>query len=200
MKSSYLRAGVLASAFALSACGGSGQDVLVGGPIYGLTKDSLVLQINGGSDLTLKANSASFYFQFKSDSPFEITVKSSPSNAVCTVARGKGTTSTFNLNNIVVDCVPNTHKLSATVIGLGAATDLLLINGADQQPVKPVIQTGPDGSPVYPPVVVQFAPVAEDAFYGVQVRTQPTGKSCSVANGAGKMGITDITDVQVTCN
>jgi hypothetical protein len=200
MKSSYLRAGVLACAVALSACGGGGEDVLVGGSITGLTKDSLVLQINGGSDQTLAANAQTFYFPFKSDSTFEITVKSSPPNATCNVvAGGKGTTSNFNLTNVLVRCDIKTHKLSGTVTGLGNATGLVLINGADRQPVTPVAQTGADGSTVYPPVTVEFAPVAEEAPYGVTILTAPNGKSCSVANGVGKMGTTDITNVQVSC-
>jgi hypothetical protein len=200
MKSSYLRAGALACAVALSACGGGGDDVLVGGTIYGLTKDSLVLQINGGNDLTLKGGTQSFGFEFESDKAFEITVKSSPPNATCNVVRGgKGTTSTFNLVNIVVQCDINTHKLIGTVSGLGSANDLVLVNGADRRPVTPIAQTAPDGSTVYPPVTVEFAPVAEEAPYGVTILNNATGKACAVANGVGTMGTTDITNVQVTC-
>jgi predicted small secreted protein len=198
MKSSYLRAAVLACTFALSACGGGGEDVVVGGNISGLTKDELVLQINGGSDLTLKAGTGSFMFPFKSDTAFEITVLRSPPNATCNVVSGgKGTTSNFNLTNVLVRCDIKTHKLSGTVIGLGNATDLVLINGADRRPVTP-LPPGPDG--VYPDVPVEFAPVAEDAPYGVTMLPRASGKSCSVANGVGKMGTTDITNVLVTCN
>lgn len=197
MKSSFLRAGVLACAAALSACGGSGEDVLVGGSLFGVTKDGLVLQINGGDDLTLPAKSTSFFFEFKSDKAFEITVKSNPSNATCTVVSGgKGTTSNFNLNNIVVQCAITTHKLSGTVSGLGAATGLILTNGPDQQPVAPS-QPAADGS--YPPAPVNFAPVAEEAPYGVTVLHQPDDKVCAVANGVGKMGNADITNLQVNC-
>jgi hypothetical protein len=197
MKSSYLRAGVLACAFALSACGGGGTDVNVGGAIVGLTKDSLVLQINNGSDLTLPANTQSFFFKFKSDTAFEITVKSSPPNADCSVASGgKGTTSTFSLNNVLVRCDIHKHALKGTVSGLGNATGLVLINGADSRPVTPLPA---DNNGLYPAVPVEFAPVAEDAYFGVTVLTQPAGKSCSVANGVGKMTTTGITNVQVTC-
>jgi hypothetical protein len=197
MKSSYLRAGVLACAVALSACGGGGEDILVGGAIYGLTKDGLVLQINGGSDITVAKDATSFYFEFKSDAAFEITVKSSPSNATCAVVSGgKGSTSTFNLTNVIVQCATVTHKLSGTVTGLGNATGLILTNGADAQPVAPS-QPAADGS--FPPVTVNFTPVAEDAPYGVTVLKQPAGKVCAVANGVGKMGTTDITNLQVNC-
>ena len=197
MKSSYLRAGVLACAVALSACGGSGDDVLVGGTIYGLTKDGLVLQINGGSDQTLVANTSSFYFETKSDAAFEITVKANPSNATCAVVSGgKGTTSTFNLSNVIVQCATTTHKLGGTVTGLGNATGLILTNGYDQQAVAPSAPAA-DGS--YPPAAVNFAPVAEEAPYGVTVLKQPQGKVCAVANGIGTMGTTDITTLQVNC-
>lgn len=198
MKSSYLRAGVLACAAALSACGGGGKDLLVGGTIYGLTKEGLVLQINGGADLTVPKGAASFYFEFESDTAFEITVKSNPSNAKCSVVSGgKGSTSTFNLTNVVVACATTTHKLSGTVTGLGGATGLILTNGPDQQPVTPS-QPAADGS--YPPVTVNFAPVAEESPYGVTVLHQPDNKVCAVANGVGTMGTTDITNLQVNCN
>jgi hypothetical protein len=198
MKSSYLRAGALACTFALSACGGGSGDMVVGGSITGLTKDELVLQINGGADLTLKAGAGSFMFPFKSDTAFEITVLRSPPNATCNVVSGgKGTTSNFNLNNVLVRCDIKTHKLSGTVTGLGNANGLVLINGADRRPVAPVAP-GADG--VYPTVAVEFAPVAEDKYYGVMILSPADGKSCSVANGVGTMGTTDITNVLVTCN
>jgi hypothetical protein len=200
MKSSFLRAGALACAVALSACGGGSEDIVVGGSITGLTRDGLVLQINGGADQTLKANTQTFFFPFESDTGFEITVKSQPSNAVCSVVSGgKGTTSNFNLTNVLVRCDINTHKLTGTVTGLGSATGLVLINGADRKPVTPVAQAAADGSIVYPPVTVEFAPVAEEAPYGVTILSNESGKSCSVANGIGKMGTADITNVQVTC-
>ncbi|HEX9172340.1 MAG TPA: hypothetical protein VF861_06740 [Telluria sp.] len=198
MKSSYLRAGVLACAAALSACGGGGNDLVVGGTIYGLTKEGLVLQINGGSDVAVAKGITTFYFDFKSDEAFEITVKSNPSNAKCeVVSGGKGTTSTFNLTNVVVQCLTTTHKLGGTVAGLGDAKGLILTNGPDQQAVTPS-QPAADGS--YPPVAVNFAPVAEESPYGVTVLHQPDGKVCAVANGVGTMGTTDITNLQVNCN
>lgn len=198
MKSSYLRAGVLACAAALSACGGGGNDLLVGGTIYGLSKEGLVLQINGGSDVTVAKDATTFYFEFKSDAAFEITVKSNPSNAKCAVVSGgKGSTSTFNLTNVIVQCTTTTHKLSGTVSGLGNATGLILTNGPDQHAVTPS-QPAADGS--YPPVTVNFAPVAEESPYGVTVLQQPKDKTCAVANGIGTMGTTDITTLQVNCN
>lgn len=196
MKSSYLRAGVLACAAALSACGGGGDDVLVGGTIYGLTKEGLVLQINGGSDLTLAKDATTFYFEAESDAPFEITVKSNPSNATCSVVSGgKGSTSTFNLTNVIVQCVTVSHKLGGTVTGLGGSTDLILTNGPDQLTVVPSQPV----NGVYPPATFNFTPVAEEAPYGVTVLKQPQGKTCAVANGIGTMGTADITTLQVNC-
>lgn len=37
------------------------------------------------------------------------------------------------------------------------------------------------------------------AHYAVEVRTQPDGQTCSVKNGSGTIGTSDVTDVQVTC-
>jgi hypothetical protein len=42
--------------------------------------------------------------------------------------------------------------------------------------------------------------VAYTSAYAVGVATQPTGMTCSVANGTGKMPAANVTNVQVTCS
>jgi hypothetical protein len=197
MKSSYLRAGALACALGLSACGGSGEDVLVGGPVRNLTKDGLVLQNNGGADLAVPANASTFYFQVKSDSPFNITVKTSPPNATCKVTSGgTGTTSTFNLSNIEVVCDPHRYQLEGTVTGLGSAVGLEIINGVDRKKIDPAFNA--DGTPK-DPLPFALSGVPEDVHYGVTVLYEPPGLDCSVTNGVGKMVAAGITNVQVNC-
>jgi hypothetical protein len=192
MKSSYLRAGAaLACALALSACGGGDGDLVIGGSFTGVTKSGLVLQNNGGSDLPISPNSAGFgRFQFpdlvETDSSYKVTVKSVPSNASgCEVTNGAGKVA-FHISNIMVSCNIRQHALKGTISGL-TGNNLVLVNGPDRVAV-------PAGATSF-----TMATVSEDAPYGVTILTQPDNQNCTVANGTGTVGQTDVTNVAVTC-
>ncbi|KFI06115.1 hypothetical protein [Massilia sp. BSC265] len=192
MKSSYLRAGAaLACALALSACGGSDGDRVIGGQFFGVTKPGLVLQNNGGSDLAIEPNSVGsgrFYFPnlVETDSGYRVTVKSIPSNASgCTVENASGKVA-FDIGNIYVTCTIRQHELKGTVAGL-TGNNLVLVNGADRVPV-------PAGATAF-----TMAKVNEDAPYGVVILSQPDNQTCTVANGTGTMGANDVTNVTVNC-
>jgi len=116
--SKYFLAVVLA--VFLSACGGQGNGgsndssgaptlpYLLGGTLTGLRGSSgVVLQNNGGDDLTLSANGM---FVFRTtvtpNSVYSVTVKSHPSYPAqnCTVTHGAGTTASADISNVRVDC------------------------------------------------------------------------------------------------
>lgn len=192
MKSSYLRAGAaLACALALSACGGSDGDLVIGGEFAGVTKPGLVLQNNGGADLTIEPTSVGIgRFQFpelvETDASYNITVKSQPSNAeTCTVINGTGRAA-YHVGNIFVNCTIRQHALGGTVTGL-TGNNLVLVNGADKVTV-------PAGATSF-----AMTKVNEDAPYGIIILTQPDNQTCTVANGTGTMGANDVTNVNVTC-
>jgi hypothetical protein len=199
MKSSILRTGLaLACAVSLASCGGGNTGTLyLAGTFSGVTVDGLVLQNNGGADLTVAGVSpgGSGSFQFKdlvpSDSIYNVTVKARPSNTEsCSVANGSGNTGLYSVGTVVVTCVIFTHKLEGTVTGLGTPTTntndqkLVLINGSNQVTVTPAADGGN--------VTFAMAPVSQDYPYGITVLFQPTGKACTVTNGIGKMGTVDI--------
>lgn len=195
MKRSTLRtaAATLACAFALSGCGGSSGQLVLGGFITGVTKDSVVLQNNGAHDLTVTA-SGPFYFNdlIGIDEQYNVTVKPGtlPSNVEkCDVVNGSGR-SAFNVSNVTVTCVLKTHHVYATVSGLNGATGLVIVNGTTQIPV-----TG-DTAANTP---LDLGLIGEDQPYGYTVLAQPAGRICSIAGGSGTMGTTDITNVVVTC-
>lgn len=195
MKSLYLRTGAvaLACALGLAGCGGSSGQLLLGGTVYGVTKDTLVLQNNGAHDMTI-TGSGSYYFNdlIGIDEQYNVTVKSVPSNVDhCDVANAKGR-SAFNVVNVDVTCYLKQHKVTGSVTGLNGATGLVLVNGTTQVPVPTDV---PPGSAT--PFV--FGSVGEDQPYGFAVLTQPAGRICSIANGSGTMGTADITNVAVTC-
>ena len=192
MKSSYLRAGAaLACALALSACGGSDGDLGLGGEFFGVTKPGLVLQNNGGSDLAIAptANgSGRFLFTelMETDSDYNVTVKSIPSNAEKCEPRMNTGKVAFTITTIDIVCTIKTHSLTGSVSGL-TGNNLVLVNGADRIPVAAGATT------------FAMSRVNEDAPYGVAVLTQPDNQTCTVANGSGVMGANDVTNVAVTC-
>jgi hypothetical protein len=74
----------------------------VGGTISGLTANGLVLQNNGGDNLTVSSNATLFQFStpIVTGSRYNVTVKTQPSGLTCTVGNGSGT----NVTNITVNC------------------------------------------------------------------------------------------------
>ncbi len=190
MKSLYLRTGAvaLACALGLSACGGSSGQLLLGGTVYGVSKDSLVLQNNGAHDVTI-TSSGTYYFNdlIGIDEQYHVTVKSWPSNVDhCDVANATGR-SAFNVVNVDVNCVLKTHNISASISGLNGATGLVVVNGTVSVPVPADNTSFPLGK------------IGEDQPYGFAVLTQPAGRICSITNGSGTMGTTDISNVAISC-
>ncbi|MGH8854277.1 MAG: hypothetical protein ACREWI_08360 [Telluria sp.] len=192
MKSSYLRAGAaLACALTLTACGGSDGDLVVGGSFSGVTKTGLVLQNNGGADLAVTPTGngqGSFYFPdlVETDSSYNVTIKSIPTNVEkCEAFQNTGKVA-FNITNIGIVCTIRTHELKGTVTGL-VGNNLVLVNGAD----KVAVAAGA--------TAFSMAKVSEDAPYGVAILTQPDNQTCTVANGSGIVGQAAVTNVAVTC-
>jgi hypothetical protein len=194
MKRSTLRIGAatLACALALSGCGGSSGQLLLGGTITGITKESAVLQNNGAHDTTVTA-SGEFYFNdlIAIDEQYNVTVKSFPSNVEkCTVYNGTGR-SAFNVQSVQVICELKQHPITATVTGLNGAQGLVVINGTIKFPIT--ADTPPGGA------LTPLGSVGEDAPYGYTVLTQPAGRICSIANGSGTMGKDPVNNVAINC-
>lgn len=83
-------------------------DYEVGGTISGLLSSGLVLQDNGGDDLTIAVNSTSFTFpaNMAYDEGYNVTVKTQPETQICQVTRGSGNISGGSVTNIIVTCAP----------------------------------------------------------------------------------------------
>ena len=201
MKILTLRSSVaLACALSLAGCGGGGGNLLLGGTITGLSKDGLVLQNNGGTPLAVAAGSQVFSFPdlLSNDQDFNVTIQSAPASAVCTIANGKGKTGAFNVTSVVVTCITNSYALGGTISGLGDATGLVLVNGADRQEISPgatsftMTRLKADGS-------YSSGKVGDGSPYGVTILTQPAGRTCTVLNGVGTMGAAPVNNVQVNC-
>ncbi|MFO0579107.1 MAG: fibrinogen-like YCDxxxxGGGW domain-containing protein [Polyangia bacterium] len=89
----------------------------VGGSVTGLT-GTLVLQNNGGDDLTLTQSGAfAFNTQVASGARYAVTVKTHPKDLLCTVAAGSGPVTSADITNVAVTCAPpKTCKEIKTVI------------------------------------------------------------------------------------
>jgi hypothetical protein len=190
MKSSYLRAGVvaLACALGLAGCGGSSGQLELGGTASGVTKPSLVLQNNNGHDLTINASGMFFFNDLIGvDEQYNVTVKSIPPNVDhCDVFNGSGR-SAFNVTSVAVVCTLKVHKLGGDITGLGNASGLVLVNGTDKVAV-------PAGAGHF-----EMTPVGEDSAFGVSVLQSPPGLTCTAYGASGIMAQADIENLTVNC-
>ncbi|MDI1351906.1 MAG: hypothetical protein PSV35_03910, partial [bacterium] len=79
------------------------------------------------------------------------------------------------------------HTVGGNITGL-TGTVTLLNNGTNATPIST------DGTFTF------STSIAEGNTYAVTVGTQPTGQTCTVANGSNTMGGANVTDVTVTCS
>ncbi|MEP4147052.1 MAG: hypothetical protein ABJL54_07500 [Halioglobus sp.] len=160
----------------------------IGGVVLGLMSgESLVLQNNGGDDLSIGIDGN---YEFPTPLPFgssyNVSVLTQPASEICTVLNPTGTVATLN-NNIIVNCAPATFTVSGTVAGLvPGETVTLRNNGADDQVVA--------GSAGF-----IFSSQANGSAYNVSVATEPAGKACTVTGGSGLIPGADVSGVSVSC-
>ncbi|SFG38219.1 hypothetical protein SAMN05518865_111164 [Duganella sp. CF458] len=196
MKSKYLSAAAaLLCVAGLAACGGKGNGSLnLGVQVFGIDREGLVLQNNGGDDLVITGTGSALYY-FKTlmapDAQFNVTIKSAPANVTCKLANNTGKINYYTYQQASVTCTPDAFTLGGTVSGL-QGTGLVLANGAQTLGVTA------DGA-------WQFTtPIGNRSVYGVTVLTQPSNQTCSVSGGgnnlgAGTMPAEAVTSVRVTC-
>ncbi|MEM7053399.1 MAG: hypothetical protein AAF446_02510, partial [Pseudomonadota bacterium] len=166
----------------------------IGGNVSGLNGTGLVLQNNGGDDLSIAADgSFTFATALVDGSGYAVTVLNQPTgpSQTCSVTNGGGTLAGANVENVQIECVTNTFTVGGTVVGLAGDGLVLLNNGGDALTLN-------EGDPK----IFTFATLLDDGTsYSVTIQTQPTSpnQTCTVSNGAGTLSGADVTDVQVTC-
>jgi hypothetical protein len=195
---------LLAAAVALAACSGlpqsssstggsgTGTGFTIGGTVTGLSGKGLVLQDNGGDDLSVSA-SGPFVFPTGVTGAYAVTIKTQPSNPtqLCVISGGSGT-ATANVTSVAVTCTTAAANatIGVTVTGLPTtpnSTPLVLQdNGTD------TLTISANGSYNFKETV--------NGAYKVTVQTQPTGPNqlCSVAKGSG-VATGNVTGIAVTC-
>ena len=164
----------------------------IGGLVSGLapTGTGLVLQNNLGDNLPIGGNGAfSFVTKLASGSAYSVSILAQPTAHTCTfTGGGSGTVLGANVTTVAVSCVPRTFTISGTVSGLIPGRLLVLQNNlADNRSISA------NG------VFTFNTAVASGSLYSVTVLTDPTGQTCTVANGSGTVTSAPITNVQVSC-
>ena len=168
----------------------SASTFTVGGTISGLS-GTVVLENNGGNDLSTSANGAfAFSTPLAQGAAYNVTVQTNPSGQTCTVANPSGTVAAANVTNVSVTCVtqtpPPTFTVGGTISGL-SGTVVLENNGGND------LSTSANGAFAF------STPLAQGAAYNVTVKTNPSGQTCTVANPSGTVAAANVTNVSVTC-
>ena len=183
---------VLAS-LSLAACGGgSGGDAHISGVLSGLGAGlSVVLKRNTTETITATSDGPfAFTGTTFSGSGYGVTVPTQPLGQRCTVANGTGTVDNSGtpITNVAVTCAFNS-SVGATVTGLPAGVVLVLSNGTALLRVTANGSSSFDGY------------LTPGSTYNVFVSTQPSGRTCTVANPTGLVldPSAPLPLVQVTC-
>ncbi len=158
----------------------------IGGTATGLA-GTVVLQNNGGDNLTVSANgSFTFVAPAGSGAGYSVTVLTQPTGQTCTVANGSGTVGTANVTNVSVSCAVNTFTIGGTATGL-TGTVVLQNNGGDNLSVS--ANSG----------FTFGTPVSSGGSYNVTVLTQPDKQTCTVSSGSGSNVTANVSSVAVNC-
>ncbi len=84
---------------------GTPTSFTVGGNLSGLSVGALVLQLNGGNDLSLNANGLfTFGTTLASGENYVVTVASQPVGQACAIANGSGQIGSTHVTNVAVTC------------------------------------------------------------------------------------------------
>jgi hypothetical protein len=195
---------LLAAAVALAACSGlpqsststggtgTGTGFTIGGTVTGLSGTGLVLQDNGGDNLSV-AKSGPFVFPTSVTGAYAVTIKTQPTNPTqsCVITSGSGT-ATANVTSVAIACTTAAANatIGVTVTGLpstpGSTPLVLQNNGSDSLTISA------NGSYTFKNTVT--------GAYAVTVETQPTGPNelCTVAKGSG-VATANVTGIAVSC-
>jgi hypothetical protein len=164
----------------------------VGGTISGLAAGAeVVLQNNGGNNLTRNANGAfTFTTPVASGAAYAVTVLTNPSTPAqtCAVTVGSGNVAAANVTTVVVTCTTTKFSVGGSLIGMTAGKSIVLKNnGGDDLTVNA------DGTFTF------LTKISSGAAYAVTVGTQPAGQQCNVSAGGGNVGNANVTTVVVNC-
>ena len=185
----------------------------VGGVIIGLAEDqpiTLTLTTTGGTTENKQFNGDSdtnfgdpyaFDTLVAAGATYEVTVATSPSGKTCIVVLGgeKTMPDEIVLNMSVVCSDISTYSVGGSVSGLAENDEVILTLTPTGGTAEDETVTG-DATATTDDDFTFDTKLAKDATYTVSVKTQPTGKTCTVDPATEQtMGEADVTTVKVTC-
>lgn len=206
------RSAVLASALLnLVACGGSGSTTApappppppamytVGGTISGVDSgQKVVLENNGGDDLTVSADGAFSFATKVASGGIYAVMAIVPLGKTCSVTGGSGAV-TANVNSVVVACVNSpTFSIGGSVSGMagqGLRLALLLPSRNGAHTVVDTVTINSNGKFVFP---LQHA---ASPNYSLNIQQQPMApvQRCVLGNSQVPYAEADILDLAVAC-
>lgn len=165
----------------------------IGGTVNGLLGSGLVLQNNGGDNITIDSNgSFTFSRQLASGASYNVTVRTQPSdpNQACTVTNGRGSVGTVDISSVVVSCSTSDFTIGGTVRDLSGSGLVVRNNGADELTIDS------NGGFTFDTAL------PSGASYNVTIAEQPANpvQTCTVSNGSGIVGLSNVTSVTVRCS
>jgi hypothetical protein len=173
--------------------GGVQNSYSVGGTVAGLSGGGLVLKNNGRDDLAIDANGGfAFTTLLPAGAGYSVTVASQPATpgVSCAIANGSGSVATANVTNVTVTCTTaaaESFSIGGAVSGLTGNGLMLRLNETEDLAVRS------NGAFTFE------TPLARGAAYRVTIVSQPGGQTCTVQNGAGDVGGSDVASVRVAC-
>ncbi len=113
--------GMVFSVQLLTGCGSDDNtsDHSIGGAVSGLTGEGLVLQNNGGDDLSITSNGRfTFSTRLERGSSYTITIATQPTGQTCSVSNGSGTLEDHDVTDVLINCPFLTPTLNISVGGI----------------------------------------------------------------------------------
>lgn len=169
------------------------SEFTIGGTARDLSGSGLVLRNNGADELPINSNgSFTFDTALPTGMTYNVTVSEQPRNPeqTCVVSSGSGIVGSGNATNVTVQCSTAGFLVGGHVSKLRGSGLLLQNNGGDD------LAIASNGSFDFP------TPLPTGASYNVAVAGQPTAppQTCSVKDGSGIVGDSNIQNVEVKCD
>ncbi len=159
----------------------------IGGTVSGLN-GTVTLKNNNSDSKQVSANgSFSFLTKLTNGSGYNVTVDIQPDGQICLLTNNSGTVSGSDVTGVLVLCSTNTYTIGGSVTGLGNGLSLVVYRNNSES-----VTINGNGS-------FAFLTSVAAGPYVVTVAGQPTGQTCSVANGSGSVTNSNISNIVVTC-
>jgi len=161
----------------------------IGGEVSGL-KGSVVLQNNGGDDLTITADGPyAFPHRLDDGDGYEVSILTQPIGQTCSESTTSyGTVNGADVTDAFITCTTNNYSVGGTVSGLADGETFVLQNNGEGMRI-----ISGNGSQIY------FTDIPHGDAYDVSISMQPDTQTCSISGGAGTVDGADVDTVSINC-